>query len=106
MDGMKQLFEQAQQMKQQMEVLQKELASTIVEESSGGGMVYASVNGQKKLLSLKIDPSVVNSEDIEMLQDLVVAAVNKAMQTAEESYKEKMGSMMPANLMNGMSNLF
>ena len=73
------LMRQAQKMQEKMAEVQKELGTRAVEASSGGGMVTATVNGNQELVGLKIDPSVVDPKDIEMLQDLVVAAVSEAL---------------------------
>jgi DNA-binding YbaB/EbfC family protein len=72
------IIKQAQQMQAKMMKLQEELASRTVEASAGGGMVTAVVNGKHELVSLKVEKDVVNPDDVEMLQDLIVAAVNEA----------------------------
>jgi nucleoid-associated protein EbfC len=84
-------MKQAQQMQ---EKLQKQMAETRVEGNAGGGMVTVIVNGAKQLQSIKIDPEVVSKDDVEMLQDLIVAAVNDAHRKAEEELSQKMGGMM------------
>jgi DNA-binding YbaB/EbfC family protein len=78
------IVKQAQQMQQKMMRLQEELALKTVEATSGGGMITAVVNGKHELVSLKIEKEVVNPEDIEMLQDLVIAAVNEGVRKAQE----------------------
>jgi DNA-binding YbaB/EbfC family protein len=88
---MQQLMKQAQKMQQQMMEAQEQLASTEVEGSAGGGMVKATVTGTGELVSLTIDPSVVDPEDVETLTDLVVAAVRDANRAAQEMAAEKMG---------------
>lgn len=103
--GMQQLMKQAQQMQRKMQKLQEELANLEVEAAVGGGMVKAVVNGQKRLLSISIEPEVVDPDDIEMLQDLVVAAVNEGMRLAEEKHQEEMSKIVPAGLMGGMGGL-
>jgi DNA-binding YbaB/EbfC family protein len=90
-----QMMKQAQQMQER---LQKEMAALSVEASAGGGMVTATVNGAKQLLSIKIDPEVVSKDDIEMLQDLIVAAVNDAHRKADEEMQKKMGGMLPPGM--------
>jgi DNA-binding YbaB/EbfC family protein len=90
-----QMMKQAQQMQER---LQKEMAALSVEASAGGGMVTAIVNGAKQLLSIKIDPEVVSKDDIEMLQDLIVAAVNDAHRKADEEMQKKMGGMLPPGM--------
>ena len=82
------------QAKQQYEVLQKKMEETVVEASSGGGSVTVRMNGKKQALSIKIDPEVVKSGDIEMLQDLVAAAVNAASAKVDQSMQSAMGGML------------
>ncbi len=78
------MMRQAQEMQKRMGRMQDELATRSVEGSAGGGMVTCTVSGRQELLSLSIKPEVVNPEDIEMLQDLVVAAVGDAMRKSQE----------------------
>src|SRR3954451_15893139 len=87
----RQMMKQAQKMQEQ---LQKDMEELRVEATSGGGMVTVVVNGSKQLLSLKIDPEVVVKEDVEMLQDLILAAVNDAQRKADEQMAQTMGGMM------------
>ena len=82
------------QAKQQYEVLQKKMEETVVEASSGCGSVTVRMNGKKQALSIKIDPEVVKSGDIEMLQDLVAAAVNAASAKVDQSMQSAMGGML------------
>jgi DNA-binding YbaB/EbfC family protein len=82
------------QAKQQYETLQKKMEETVVEASSGGGSVTVKMNGKKQALSIKIDPEVVKSGDIEMLQDLVAAAVNAASAKVDQSMQSAMGGML------------
>lgn len=91
--NMQQLMKQAQKMQQQMLAAQEELATATVEGSAGGGMVKATVSGAGELMSLAIDPSVVDPEDVETLTDLVVAAVRDASRAAQEMAAEKMGPL-------------
>jgi len=86
-------MKQAQQMQAKMMQIQEELEKRTVEASSGGGMVKAVVNGKFELLSLTIEKSVVDPEDVEMLQDLVVAAVNEAIRMAQEMTREEMAKV-------------
>lgn len=86
-----QMMKQAQQMQER---LKKQMAELRVEATAGGGMVTVVVNGAKQLLSLKIDPEVVSKEDVEMLQDLILAAVNDAHRKADEGLAQAMGGMM------------
>jgi DNA-binding YbaB/EbfC family protein len=84
MTGLGDLMKQAQKMKAEMDRIQAEAATKTVEGSAGGGMVTVVANGKGELLSVRIDPEVVRSEDLEMLQDLVTAAVNDALRKARE----------------------
>ena len=84
-----------QQAKQMQEQMQKRMAETRVEATAGGGMVTVVVNGAKQVLSIKIDPEVVSKDDVEMLQDLILAAVNDAQRKADEELAQRMGGMMP-----------
>ena len=95
-----QMMKQAQQMQER---LQKQMAELRVEATAGGGMVTVVVNGAKQLQSLKIDPEVVSKDDVEMLQDLIVAAVNDAQRKADEQMSQSMGGMMGGLKLPGMS---
>jgi DNA-binding YbaB/EbfC family protein len=77
------------------ERLQKQMAELKVEASAGGGMVTVVVNGAKQIQSIKIDPEVVSKDDVDMLQDLIVAAVNDAHRKVDEEMAQKMGGMIP-----------
>ncbi|HEV3058826.1 MAG TPA: YbaB/EbfC family nucleoid-associated protein [Vicinamibacterales bacterium] len=88
---MQQVMKQAQQVQER---LQKQMADTRVEGNAGGGMVTVVVNGAKEVQALKVDPEVVSKEDVEMLQDLVVAALNDAYRKADEEMQKNMGGMM------------
>lgn len=90
---MRQLMKQAQQMQEQLAAAQEELASRTFEGTAGGGVVTATVSGAQELQSVVIDPSVVDPEDVEMLQDLVVAAVNQAMKNAAEAAGDQLGGL-------------
>jgi DNA-binding YbaB/EbfC family protein len=87
------LMKQAQQFQNRMAKLQQELEKKTIEATSGGGMVTVVVNGQQELLSIKIDPEVVDPEDIDMLQDLVIAAVNDGMARAKKMVNDEMGKL-------------
>ena len=89
------LLKQAQEMQNR---LQKQAAELKVEGNAGGGMVTVVVNGAKQVQSLKIDPEVVVKEDVEMLQDLIVAAINDAQRKADDAMASKMGGMLPPGL--------
>jgi len=87
------LQKMAQQMQQEMLRIQTELESTHVDGSAGGGDVKATVTGKQDLVSLTIDPSAVDPEDVDMLQDLIVAAVNDAIRASRDLAAEKMGPL-------------
>ena len=87
------MMRQAQKMQQDLMNMQAEMDEKTFEATSGGGMVKATVSGKKELVALEIDPQAVDPEDVEMLQDLVVAAVNEAMRTAEEVAAESMNKL-------------
>lgn len=86
--NIKQLMRQAQQMQEQM---QQKMASVKVEGTSGGGMVKAVMSGSKEILSIEIDREAVDPEDVDMLQDLIVAAVNEAGRKVDEEMSSQMG---------------
>ena len=83
-----------QQAKQMQEQMQKQMAEMRVEASAGGGMVTVVVNGAKKLQSLRIDPEVVSRDDVEMLQDLILAAVNDAHRKVDEHLGQSMSGLL------------
>lgn len=87
------MLTQLKQMQEQMEVAQEALAAEQVEVSVGGGVVSVVANGQQEILSITIEPDVVDPEDVEMLQDLVLAAVNEALERSRELASEKMGGL-------------
>ncbi len=93
MKGMNELVRQAQIMQRKMSQVQDDLKTKTVEASSGGGMVTAVVNGGMELVSIAIDKSVVDPEDVDMLQDLVFAAVSDAMKRAKEMNEQEMGQL-------------
>jgi|SRR6266536_3297073 DNA-binding YbaB/EbfC family protein len=82
------------QAKKQYEVLQRKMQETVVESSSGGGAVTVKMDGRKQVLNIKIDPEAVKSGDIEMLQDLIAAAINGAGKKVDESMQSAMGGML------------
>ena len=88
--GLGNILKQAQEIHSKMSQLQEQMAGKTVEASSGGGMVSVVINGKQEILSIRIDPEVVSREDIEMLQDLVVAAVNEAIRKSQEMMTEEM----------------
>jgi nucleoid-associated protein EbfC len=87
------IMKQAQQMQERVKKLQEEAGVKTVEATSGGGMVTVVANGRQEILSIKIDPSVVDPKDLEMLQDLVTAAVNEALRKSQELMKDEMGKL-------------
>lgn len=87
------LLKQMQQMQSKVDELQKEMEALQVEGSAGGGMVTATCNGKHELISVIIDPEVIDPQDPDMLQDLIVAAVNQARQKASEAQSEKMSEL-------------
>lgn len=90
---MNDLMKQAQQMQKRMLEIREELANRTVEATVGGGMVTAVVNGQQEIVSLRITPEVVDPEDTEMLEDLIVAAVNEALQQSQEMMSAEMSKL-------------
>ncbi|MDP9160015.1 MAG: YbaB/EbfC family nucleoid-associated protein [Acidobacteriota bacterium] len=88
------LQELMSQAKKQYEVMQKKMEETVVEGSSGGGSVTVSMDGRKQVLTIKIDPDVVKGNDLEMLQDLITAAVNGAGRKVDDAMKSTMGGML------------
>lgn len=97
MAGLGDMMKQVQKMQAKMEEMQSQLEQMTVEGSAGGGMVKVTTNGKNEVLSITIDPEVVNKDDIEMLQDLIVAAINQARQKVQELQSEQM-----ANLTGGL----
>ena len=90
MPNMGNLLKKAQQLQEKMAKLQEELSEKTVETSAGGGMVTVIATGKQEIASIKIDPEVVNQEDIEMLEDLVLAAVNDALFQAKQMASDEM----------------
>ena len=93
--NIQEMMKQAQQMQER---LQKEMAALTVEGNAGGGMVTVRINGAKQVQSIAIDPEVVSKEDVGMLQDLIVAAINDAQRKADEAMAQKMGGMLPPGM--------
>jgi DNA-binding YbaB/EbfC family protein len=91
--NMNNLLKQAQKLQKQMEDLKEELEKKTVEASAGGGAIVAVANGKKELLDIKIKPEVVDPDDVEMLQDLIMAAVNEALKKAEMMMTDEMGKL-------------
>jgi len=93
--NIQQMMKQAQSMQEKM---QKEMQELRVEASSGGGVVTVHMQGNHEILSLKIDPEAVKEGDVEMLQDMILAAINEANRKVEEAMKGKIGGMLPPGL--------
>ena len=93
------MMKQAQQMQDRM---QKQMAEMRIEATAGGGMVTVVINGSKQMLSLTIDPEAVSKDDVEMLQNLILAAVNDAHRKADEAMQQQMSGMMGGLKMPGM----
>lgn len=96
------MMRQLQQMQAQMESTQTEVEESVFSATAGGGMVSAEVNGKKELLSVKIDPQVVDPDDVEMLEDLVTAAINEALSKAGKTMEDKMGALTGGMNIPGM----
>jgi len=88
-----QIMKQAKKLQAKMAEMQEELAKKTVESSVGGGMVKVVANGRQEILSIKIDPEVVNPEDIEMLEDLILSAVNDALRRSQQMVSEEMSKL-------------
>ncbi len=91
--GFGNLMKQAQKMQKQMEKIQEEMASKTVEAAAGGGMVRITANGRQEIVNVIIEREVVDPEDVEMLQDLIRAAVNEALRKSQEMLNEEMGKL-------------
>jgi len=87
------LMGQLQKMQEEMAKAQEELAETVLEVTAGGGAIIITVDGQQKLRDIKIDPDVVDPEDVEMLQDLILAAVNEALEQSQQIANERMSGL-------------
>ena len=98
-----QMLKQVQQMQAKMQEVQSELEKAEVEATSGGGMVKVVTNGKNEIVSITIDPEVVNKDDIEMLQDLIVAAVNQSREKVQEMQNEKMSTLTGGLNIPGMN---
>lgn len=96
-------LQQVKALQEKMARMQADLALRTVEASAGGGMVVVTVNGKQEVLSMKIDRQVVDPEDIEMLQDLIVAAVNDGLRKAQEMAAEEMGKLAGGLNIPGMN---
>lgn len=101
--GVGNMMKQVQQMQAKMEAIQAELEQTEVEGTSGGGMVKVVANGKQDIVSVTIDPEVVDPKDVEMLQDLILAAISQARTKAQELQTEKMASLTGGLNIPGMN---
>ena len=100
--NMQQLAKQAQKLQQQMAKKQEEIEAREFEATAGGGMATAKVNGKKELISITIKPEAVDPDDVEMLQDLIMAAVNEALRAAGDAMENEMGKMTGGLSMPGL----
>lgn len=101
--GVQGMLKQVQKMQAEMQKVQSELGNITVTEESGGGMVKVTANGNKELVSLEIDPSVIKSEDKEILEDLIVAAVNKAIHSASKMAEEELAKVTKGMIPPGLN---
>jgi nucleoid-associated protein EbfC len=105
MPDMQQMLQQVQKMQQEMEAAQEELKNEVVEASAGGGMVTVMVGGDLELKAVKIDPSAVDPEDVEILADMVLAAVNEGLRMAQELVARKLGGATGGVDLGGLGGL-
>ncbi|NJN66625.1 MAG: YbaB/EbfC family nucleoid-associated protein [Chloroflexaceae bacterium] len=98
----RQLQQMAQQMQRQMQKIQEELGNTMIEGSAGGGAITVTMNGHREVQAIKISPDVVDPDDVEMLQDLLLAAVNDATRKAQELAEERLGPLTGGMQMPGL----
>lgn len=99
------MMRQAKKMQQEMGKIQEESRKKTVEASAGGGMVTVTANGAIEIIAIKIDREVVNPDDIEMLQDLIVAAINEALRQAQKIVSDEMGKITGGLNLPGLGNL-
>lgn len=102
---MQKMLKQARKMQAQLAEVQDGLAEVTVDATAGGGMVKATMNGAGELQSIEIDPEALNPDDVEMLQDMIVAAVNEASRNAQEIANQRMGSVTGGLNIPGLSGL-
>lgn len=98
----RQLQQMAQQMQKQMAKIQEELANTMIDGSAGGGAVTVTMNGQREIQGIKLTPEVVDPDDVEMLQDLLLAAISDATKKAQDLAEERMGPLTQGMKMPGL----
>jgi DNA-binding YbaB/EbfC family protein len=101
--GMQGMMKQVQKMQAEMQKVQNELGNKTVSEEAGGGMIKAVANGNKEIVSVEIDKQVINADEKEILEDLVVAAVNKALQSAAKMAEEEMAKVTKGMLPPGLN---
>jgi DNA-binding YbaB/EbfC family protein len=101
--GMQGMLKQVQKMQAEMQKVQNELGNMTVSEEAGGGMIKATANGNKEIISVEIDPQVIKVEEKEILEDLVVAAVNKALQSAGKLAEEEMAKVTKGMIPPGLN---
>ena len=102
-DGMQGMLRQVQKMQEEMQKVQKELGDKTVTEEAGGGMIKATANGNKEIISVEIDKQVINADEKEILEDLVVAAVNKALQSASKMSEDEMAKITKGMIPPGLN---
>jgi len=98
--GFGDFMKQAQKLQKQMLEMQEAVAQRTVEGTAGGGMVKVKANGRQEILDVKIDPEVVDPEDVELLEDLVMAAMNNALENSRAMLETEMGKLIPGNMGN------
>lgn len=101
--GMSGMLKQVQKLQAEMQRVQSELGNLTATEEAGGGMIKATANGNKEIISIEIDPQVIKSEEKEILEDLVVAAVNKAIQSANKMAEEELAKVTKGMLPPGVN---
>jgi len=101
--GMQAMLKQVQKMQEEMQKVQGELGNLTITEEAGGGMIKATANGNREIISVEIDPQVIQKEEKEILEDLVVAAVNKALASAAKMAEEEMAKVTKGMLPPGMN---
>lgn len=101
--GMQGMLKQVQKMQAEMQRVQNELGNKTVTEEAGGGMIKSTANGNREIISVEIDPQVINSEEKEILEDLVVAAINKALESAAKLAEEEMAKVTKGMIPPGMN---
>ena len=105
MPNMQQMLQQVQKMQQEMETAQEELKNEVVEASAGGGMVTVKVSGDLEVRSVTIDPAAVDPEDVEILSDMVLAAINEGLRMAQELAARKLGGATGGMDLGGLGGL-